>query len=119
MFVQEAENPFAHYFVAQQKEELIGYAGMWKVLNEGHITNIAVTPAYRRTGVGRQLLNTLIEEAVKLEIKVLMLEVRKSNKAAIDLYSSAGFVISGCRKGYYPDSEDAILMDLVLMGGNE
>ena len=114
MFESEVGSPFTVYFVALAGDEVAGYAGMWKILDEGHITNIAVSPRYRRKGLGSLLLNKLIEIAEENKIKVLMLEVRKSNEAAIGLYVK-GFEQVGLRRNYYADNnEDAVLMNFTI-----
>lgn len=105
------ENDYAHYYVARQEGEIIGYVGMWVILNESHITNIAVHPDHRRQGVGRKLLETMFEEAKEKGANKMTLEVRISNLPAQDLYKKLGFVARGIRKGYYTDlNEDAIVM---------
>jgi ribosomal-protein-alanine N-acetyltransferase len=115
MFESEVGSPFTVYFVALAGDEVAGYAGMWKILDEGHITNIAVSPRYRRKGLGSLLLNKLIEIAEENKIKVLMLEVRKSNEAAIGLYVKKGFEQVGLRRNYYADNnEDAVLMNFTI-----
>jgi len=104
-------NSMAVYYSALSDGKAVGYAGMWQVLDEGHITNIAVHPEFRRSGVGSQLLNELLKEARRRGIKALTLEVRKSNEAAKSLYRKYGFEEGGLRKAYYADNnEDAIIM---------
>lgn len=89
----------------------VGYAGMWQVLDEGHITNIAVHPEFRSCGVGSVLMETLLKTAKKLGIVALTLEVRRSNHTAQVLYKKYGFADGGMRKAYYADNnEDAIIM---------
>ena len=104
-------NTLAKYVVAKKSNILMGYAGMWHILDEGHITNIAVHPEYRSIGVGSALLDALIE-ICKIELITSMtLEVRKSNLIAQSLYRKYGFVEEGIRKAYYVDNgEDAIIM---------
>lgn len=104
-------NKFARYVVAKKDNVLIGYAGMWLILDEGHITNIAVHPEYRGIGAGAFLLEALME-LCRIEFAHNMtLEVRKSNIVAQNLYRKYGFVEEGLRKGYYADNkEDAIIM---------
>lgn len=111
-FIEEVTgNKFARYVTAVMGNKVIGYAGMWKVCDEGHITNVAVHPEYRGGGVGSMLVEKLIEIAVKEEISRMTLEVRRSNLEAQHLYGKYGFIIEGVRKSYYADnSEDAIIM---------
>ncbi|MDR2610639.1 MAG: ribosomal protein S18-alanine N-acetyltransferase [Clostridiales Family XIII bacterium] len=90
---------------------LVGYAGLWVVLDEGHITNVAVDPDYRRQGIAAMLLLKLLEAAREKGAKRFTLEVKRSNAAAIALYERFGFRAAGSRKGYYEeDGEDAVIM---------
>lgn len=111
-FIEEiCNNKFARYISAQVGGKVIGYAGMWKVVDEGHITNIAVHPEFRGVGVGSRLLEYLIGMAKNEAISSMTLEVRKSNLTAQGLYNKYGFVVGGLRKGYYSDNgEDALIM---------
>lgn len=105
------ENKRAIYKVAINDDTLVGYAGMWQVVNEGHITNIAVLENQRRMGVASKLIEALTAHAKELELIGLTLEVRVSNEAAINLYKKYGFLPEGIRKEYYADTrEDALLM---------
>lgn len=104
-------NKYARYFVAEGPGCLAGYAGVWIILNEAHVTNIAVHPDHRRQGIGRRLLEALIHQAVKEGCDSISLEVRKSNYSAQALYRQYGFEPMGIRRGYYVDNnEDAIIM---------
>ena len=105
------ENERAFYYVARANRKVLGYVGMWMILDEGHITNLAVAPAYRRRGIGRALLQYLVEASKMLRIRYLTLEVRRSNLSAQLLYEELGFVRTGVRPRYYQDNqEDAIIM---------
>ncbi|TDA66952.1 MAG: ribosomal-protein-alanine N-acetyltransferase [Clostridia bacterium] len=109
-------NDFARYYVAVVRKVVAGYAGMWVILDEAHITNIAVHPQYRGQKLGRALLTELERRAVAAGVERMTLEVRPSNREAQSLYRHAGFAPVGLRKGYYTDTrEDAIIMwkDLV------
>ncbi|HHW48541.1 MAG TPA: ribosomal protein S18-alanine N-acetyltransferase [Clostridiaceae bacterium] len=104
-------NKFAVYLSARVDGKVVGYAGMWKVCGEGHITNIAVHPEFRQNGIGSLLLEGLIDIAKKEGITRMTLEVRKSNLTAQRLYKKYGFEECGLRKSYYADNgEDAIIM---------
>ena len=104
-------NKAALYFCAVTGGKAVGYAGMWKVFDEGHITNIAVHPEFRNAGVGSALIEALISAAKENGITSLTLEVRKSNLPALALYRKYGFRECGIRKSYYTDNnEDAIIM---------
>lgn len=105
------QNDFAHYYVCLSDGRVIGYAGMWVILDEAHITNVAVHPEYRGRRVGEALVRHLLGEARNLGADRMTLEVRLSNLAAQRLYQKLGFVPVGVRKGYYVDNnEDALLM---------
>ncbi|MBM3118761.1 MAG: ribosomal-protein-alanine N-acetyltransferase [Chloroflexi bacterium] len=93
------------------KEHIIGIAGFWVMVDEAHITTLAVRNAYRRQGIGERLLIAIVEMAAELKADVVTLEVRVSNKQAQALYNKYSFQIVGTRRAYYTDNgEDAILM---------
>lgn len=105
------QNNFAHYVVALNDEKVIGYAGMWMVLDEAHITNIAVHPNYRGKKLGFALMVEIMRQAVLRGAVRMTLEVRPSNAVARELYKKLGFKEKGLRKRYYTDTnEDAIIM---------
>ncbi|MDR1912922.1 MAG: ribosomal protein S18-alanine N-acetyltransferase [Clostridiales bacterium] len=109
-FEKELNNDMAVYFIACKQSEVVGYAGMWHIVNEGHIVNIAVRGNERRRGIGSLLVRRLIDCAREREMIGLTLEVRISNLAAQRLYHSFGFKPEGLRGRYYENSEDAIIM---------
>ena len=112
-FEMELLNPLAIYIAAVDGEsgEIIGFAGMHHVLNEGHITNIAVREKNRRQGVGDALIAALFDIAAARNIDGLVLELRVGNVAAHRLYAKHGFTFAGIRKNYYSDTkEDAVVM---------
>ncbi len=112
---KEMTNPVASYFVVEAEGEVIGFGGMWHVLDEGEIINIAVEKSYQRQGIGKLILNKLIAEARKRELVVMHLEVRVSNEAAKILYLKQGFNCIANRKGYYHNpTEDALIMSYEL-----
>lgn len=106
------ENSLARYLVAELPDgTLAGYAACWFVVDEGHVTNIAVLPSWRGQGLGRRLLDELIQLAEIEKIQLMTLEVRVGNHAARRLYLAGGFQDAGLRRGYYADNnEDAIIM---------
>lgn len=105
------ENPCAVYIGAFEDDELVGYGAMWVIIDEAHITNIAVKERLRGQGIGRFLLRGLIGIAKRNGAAGITLEVRPSNTAAVGLYESEGFVQKGLRKKYYTDNgEDAYIM---------
>ena len=116
-FVKEVtENKCARYLVLCEDGTPVAYAGVWFVLDEGHITNIAVRPDKRGKGYGRQIVNALIQLAADSGMSFLELECRRSNVVAQNLYHSVGFIDVGYRKRYYADNnEDALLMVLTQM----
>ena len=99
------------YFVARVGREVIGYAGLMMVLDDGHVTTVAVDPRYRRLGVAKRLVLAVCREAGERSATALTLEVRLSNRGAQELYRQFGFRPVGVRKGYYQESgEDALVM---------
>lgn len=111
-FQQElTRNVAARYLVAELEGKVIGYAGAWVILDESHITNIAISEAYRGHGYGRKLTEALMQYLSNLGAAYATLEVRRSNERAQNLYKSLGYVGVGWRKRYYEDNrEDALLM---------
>lgn len=106
------ENKLALYIVGEIDQKLVGYAGLWKVADEGHITNVAVHPDYRRRGIAKALLTVLLDFTEKEGVNFYTLEVRFSNVGAIHLYKEFDFEAAGLRKKYYEDNgEDAIIMN--------
>lgn len=107
----ELKNRLAHYQVIVQGGDIRAYAGMWLVLPEAYITNVAVHPAYRRQGYGRRIMLEMMHAARAAGALCMTLEVRKSNLAAQALYAALGFVQAGARRGYYRDNgEDALIL---------
>jgi [ribosomal protein S18]-alanine N-acetyltransferase len=105
------ENHLAFYIVAEIDGRMVGYAGLWCIVDEGHITNVAVHPDFRRNGIGEALITVLLEHTIENGIVSHTLEVRESNIPAILLYSKFGFEPAGIRKNYYEDNgENAIIM---------
>ena len=106
-----------HMFIAAIGDDgqVLGYVGMMYVLDEGYISNVAVSPEHRRLGIADALINALIDRANEKDLSFVTLEVRKSNVPAIELYIKNGFSEVGLRKNYYTKpTEDAILMTRFL-----
>ncbi len=110
-FVKEmTANACARYLVAEKDGAVIGYAGAWIVLDEAHVTNVAVAEICRGQGVGRLLTAGLMQYAANLGVVYATLEVRRSNEIAQKLYKSLGFEYVGLRKKYYENNgEDAFI----------
>lgn len=105
------DNDLAYYLVIVNQGRIIGYGGMWVIIDEAHITNVAVSPDYREQGMGKRLLSAMINLAKAKGAHSMTLEVRVSNTAAKKLYGSFGFKECGLRRGYYTDNnEDALIM---------
>ena len=110
-FDSEMRNVAARYLVAEKEGKVIGFAGAWIILDESHITNIAVLKDERGQGIGRMLTQGLMQYLSNLGAAYATLEVRKSNEVAQNLYKSLGFIKLGVRKRYYEDNgEDALIM---------
>ncbi len=105
------------FLVALDGESVVGYVGMMNVLDEGYISNVAVTSAYRRQNIADALIMELMHRAAALELSFVTLEVRESNEPAKALYAKHGFKAVGLRKGYYTKpKENAVLMTAYLKG---
>ena len=111
-FIDEINNPLARYFVLENENEVIGYAGVWHIVDEGHITNIAIKKDYRGLGLSKLLMKELISYFNDNSLSFLTLEVRESNTVARGLYEGFGFKIIGERKKYYENNETAVLYSL-------
>ena len=104
-------NLFAKYIIAEYAGETVGYGGMWIIIDEAHITNIAIRSGYRGLGFGHLLLTEMKKTAGYFGALRMTLEVRVSNDVAQRLYAKHGFEASGIRPNYYSDNnEDAIIM---------
>lgn len=110
-FFDEMNNNLAKYYCAKTADgELVAYAGTWNIIDETHITTIAVKPAYMRRHIGEALIIKIIENCYSSKIKYLTLEVRESNIPAIELYKKYGFQSLGTRKAYYQDNNESALI---------
>ncbi|WP_433746645.1 ribosomal protein S18-alanine N-acetyltransferase [Falsibacillus pallidus] len=111
-FYNEIENnQFAFYLVAELEGRIAGYCGVWLVLDEAHITNVAVLPDFRGKGIGLTLMEKMLKLAQEHGAKTATLEVRVSNLPAQSMYRKLGFQEGGIRKRYYTDNqEDALIM---------
>lgn len=108
--------PYAHYYVAEltrngEDSRIIGECGVRDIFGEGEITNVAVLPQFRGSGVASRMLETLIDESLEKGMTAFTLEVRAGNRPAIALYRRFGFQTEGIREGFYEEPvEDALIM---------
>lgn len=109
-FLQDLRNPAALYLVVRWHGQIVGYAGMWMVVDEAHITNVAILPEYRGLGLAQRLILRLLSLARERGMSRATLEVRVSNLPAQKLYEKFGFRPVSTRKRYYEDGEDALIM---------
>lgn len=111
-----SKNKHAVYVIAIKDNMVLGYGGMWIIVDECHITNIAVHPEFRRIGIGNAIMLHLKEICRQRYVNFMTLEVRDSNVAAQNMYKKNGFFKVGVRKKYYTDNdEDALIMNCNLI----
>jgi [ribosomal protein S18]-alanine N-acetyltransferase len=113
MYLAELQNTGVSFFYLARdlERQTIGFCSVWRVLDELHINNLAVLPAYRRAGIGAALLTHVLDAGARLGARRATLEVRRSNEAARQLYERFGFSIVGVREGYYSNPvEDALVL---------
>ncbi|GHI01664.1 ribosomal protein S18-alanine N-acetyltransferase [Neobacillus kokaensis] len=104
-------NKFAVYIVLEHNKKIIGYSGVWIVIDEAHVTNVAILPEYRGKKLGDALMQKLIQVSREMGARSMTLEVRVTNHVAQSLYRKMGFQNGGIRKNYYSDNqEDALVM---------
>ena len=112
------QNRVARCRVMRDGGVIVGYVCVWEIADEIHVTNVAVHPDHRRHGIARALLGGVVTEARARDLRLIVLEVRPSNREAIGLYESFGFRVIGRRRGYYYDTgEDALVMEVHVMPG--
>ena len=108
---KELKNDLARYLVAELDNKIVGYVGVWFVVDEGHITNVAVHSDYRGKKIGDKLVKEMVKLCEESKLVAMTLEIRSSNTVAQNLYRKYGFKMGGIRKEYYSDNkEDAIIM---------
>jgi len=104
----------------RRDENVLAYAAMWQMVDEAHLTSIAVKASHRRQGIGELLLVCIIDLAMLLKSQVVTLETRVSNHSAQALYTKYGFITTGIRRGYYSDDgEDAVIMTTSSIASDE
>lgn len=106
----ELKNDVAHYLVLLVDGTIEGYAGMWVLFEEAHITNVAITEAWRGRGLAEDLMRAMMRRACSLGATVMTLEVRENNLTAQRLYQRLGFFQNGFRPRYYADSGEGALI---------
>ena len=109
-YLTEVANRSAYYIVACVNSEIVGYGGMWAIMDEAHITTLGVSKACRGRKIGEQVLAALLEEAIRRQARRATLEVRESNTAAQNLYRKYGFQPAAIRRGYYTDNDENALV---------
>ena len=116
-FVQEIEqNACARYIALREDGDVLAYAGMWFLMDEAHVTNVAVREGARGRGLGEEIMRALMQLAADCGMRWMSLECRRSNLVAQNLYHKLGFVDVGYRKRYYEDNqEDALVMALLSL----
>jgi ribosomal-protein-alanine N-acetyltransferase len=114
IFRDEMATAHSRIWVCVEEEEIAGFLCWWTICGEIEIQNVATALRYRRQGVGRCLLTAVLAAARAEGISRALLEVRVGNLGAIHLYREFGFIDCGLRRCYYPDGEDALLMELLL-----
>jgi len=110
-FIDASQNENNIYLVCVENDEVAGYCGLWTVLGEGNVTNVAVSPKHRGKGYGKALMKELEYRGLEKEVGKYFLEVRRSNVIAQNLYLSVGYKQIGIRKNFYEKpAEDALIM---------
>jgi ribosomal-protein-alanine N-acetyltransferase len=109
-FNEVSTNRLAHYFVGRFEERVVGYGGIWSIMEDAHVTTLAVDPDYRGRRFGEVLLLRLIDEAIERGASWMTLEVRESNAVAQRLYRKYGFTTVTMRAGYYSDDNEGALI---------
>jgi ribosomal-protein-alanine N-acetyltransferase len=109
------DNKLAHYFVGRLDGRIVAYGGIWVILEDSHVTTIAVHPDLRGQRLGEEMLIHLLDEAIARSASWITLEVRESNDVAQRLYRKYGFTVVSTRRGYYSDNNESAL---VMWAGN-
>jgi len=109
------DNKLAHYFVGRLGGRIVAYGGIWVILEDSHVTTIAVHPDVRGQRLGEEILVRLLDEAIERNASWITLEVRETNDVAQRLYRKYGFTVVSTRRGYYSDNNESAL---VMWAGN-
>lgn len=121
LFLHELRIPFSTTLVVRDEsaaDQILGYVCWWLVGDEVHLLNVAVSPDRRRDGLGRALVQVVLDEARDRQARLVTLEVRHDNTAGLGLYRSLGFVERGLRKNYYGRGEHAVIMTCAFTNGS-
>jgi len=119
-FWNELAQPTRHYIVAMMDQELCGYAGIFMLAPQSDLQTIAVAEQYRGQGVGRALMQEILDDARAHDCSEMLLEVREDNQSAQSLYENLGFEVIARRSRYYPDGSSALIMRASLLeSGND
>jgi ribosomal-protein-alanine N-acetyltransferase len=114
-FQESYVKDYAYFFVAEIDKEIVGYVGLYKMGNDGDITNIGISSLHRRKGIGYKLMSSVLDFAKRENMEHITLEVRESNIPAIALYEKLGFVKVGIRKDFYEKPvENAIIYQYIF-----
>ncbi len=118
LFLSELNSPNSFPFVAVDSiAGVVGFICPMQVIDEGHILDVAVDPSFRGKGIGRLLVEKVLDECRIRGAEYVSLEVRTSNSKALSLYRQLGFIVTGRRKGYYENGEDALMMEYIFSKG--
>ena len=109
------DNKLAHYFTGRLDGRIVAYGGIWVILEDSHVTTIAVHPDVRGQRLGEEMLVHLLDQAIERDASWVTLEVRESNDVAQKLYRKYGFTVVSTRRGYYSDNNESAL---VMWAGN-
>lgn len=115
-FRAELTNPHSVFLVAVVEGRIVGFAGAWTVIDEAHITTLAVQPEMRRKGIGMMLMREILDRCAHVGCTCSTLEVRSNNEPAIALYKDLGYIACAVRRNYYPNDDDATVMWLHGLG---
>ncbi|MFA5560327.1 MAG: ribosomal protein S18-alanine N-acetyltransferase [Acholeplasmataceae bacterium] len=114
LYDELAINPFAKYYVYEQNKKIVGYLGYRVIDDTAEMMNFIVDPKHQKQGIGKTLISDTIDELIKQGVKMITLEVRKSNKIAIKLYESVGFKRSHIRRNYYQTEDGLVYLKEII-----
>lgn len=109
-YINEYNNPIAKYLVVEAEDQVVGFAGIWCVVDEAQVMNVGILGEYRQNGLGTLLMEALVNAARVQGCSCMTLEVKETNMAAICLYKKMGFSATSIRENYYPDHVNGLMM---------